>query len=450
VQELCKLFVYYVGVSKINCRERKIMNAKKMMSAALAALLLAAGCAAPAEKADESSQKQEETEQKEPEGTEETAVTGTKLEAPEDDVELYKAVRAMGPYLAAYESESMGQLQNYFIMNFDLNPTINENLSLFANPDEETKKKIEELRNLYNNTYQIKTHEEATFDIWEGHEKLPVPGTEIDPSGTAQACLADDPGFRPVINDWRLEDPSKAVGTLIAVPSVRASSAEELDFARIFNAMGYNVFGVEYRFNQIEEAGGFIMLALDTQRAVRYIKYHAKDLGIDADKITVIGGSKGNGVHMMTTSFFDVTPTEYCESLGLKLDSYEEDEIDAVPANTAVSIFSYGNAGVVDRETGEFTLDDKGLYSEENFAKGLKLPAMMFLSGTQDFAGHSLPAVTEQLYAFNDREDKLYPIDWEVHIYNAVPHGFGTGAAFENVTKGWEEVDKFIQSVTNK
>lgn len=357
-----------------------------------------------------------------------------------DDLALYDAAREACIYQAAYEHDSIWNLTEILCFKFDLSQPVSAVRDLIRNPDEEMQNNLTELRTAYNSLLQTATYEDVTFDIWEGHDIPPVPGTEILESDSMQVgCLTDQVGYRPVINDFRLEDPASAKATILCVPSVRAYRSEMLDFAVIFNDLGYNVLTLEPRFNKIEESNSFALLALDAQRAVRYIRYHAVDLGIDPDKIVIIGGSKGNVAHVMSIYYYDLDPVTYCETIGLTLDNYTADEIDRVPANVQVDIFNYGPMNIINSDTGELALTVSSLYEAEN------LPAICFLAGNNDrgVCGQ-LPGIIAALNAHNQNPDKLQRVNWEVHIMDGVPHGMGAAIEFSNYVQIWTEVDQFI------
>lgn len=348
------------------------------------------------------------------------------LKAPEDNVELYLAAREISTNMAAYDSTTMGKLQDILIMDFDLMPTVKDNLEMIANPDEQTQEKLDKLREAYNAVVQTKDINEVVYDIYEGHDVLPVVGKVIDNESTQQACLTDlNDHYRPVLNTYLLDKPKEAIGTILAVPSVRGAHNETRDYAEIFNAKGYNVITLEPRFNHVEEdQRTYYLMNLDCLRAIRYIKAHASEFKIDENKLIVVAGSKGNYAHMMSTLYFDMTPSEYANHIGVELNNYEEDEIDNILANVQVQIWSYGNMFAVDTND-ELTLDDFGLYSKEYYEQGIQLPAMVFVGGTLD-AGvtNKMPNVMNALIKFNSDEDRLYDIPWEMHEFYGVPHGF--------------------------
>lgn len=364
----------------------------------------------------------------------------------EENLDLYYAAREACLYMAAYDFDSIYDLTEILCMQFDLSDSLNTVVAKISDPDETMTKALTDLRNAYDSLIQEAEYDKVTFDIWQGHDVLPVPGTEIPAMGSdAAACLVDDEGYRPVLNDYRLDDPSAAKATLICVPSVRAYHSETMDFAKIFNAMGYNVLTLEPRFNKVEEGGGYAMLGLDAQRAIRYIRFHADELGIDADKLVIIAGSKGNLAHTMATYYYDLNPIEYCEVIGLTLENYTPDEIDEIDANVDVDIYNYGPIDIVDPETGKFAMTEANLYSEENAAAGLELPGICFLAGNNDGGVMSqLPDIIKALVDFNNAEDSLYRVNWEVHIMDGVPHGMGAATGFSNYAAVWSEVDAFI------
>lgn len=367
-----------------------------------------------------------------------------------DYVSLYMDARQVQLYPAAYEYDSIGNLIAKLIPPFELNNSVEGNVAAFADPDADTLAQLEELRMAYEGLEQIYDYDEVTFDIWEGHEELPVPGTTADAMSEAQACLADSEGFRPFLNDFRLENPAEAKGTVIAIGSVRGCDIEALYFARIFNDFGYNAFTLEPRFNITEETGTYTMLALDAQRAIRYLKAHSEELQIDPDKLVVIGNSKSNVAHAVASEYFDLSPAETCEALGVTLTDYTPDEIDGVPADIAVSIFNYGSGRMLDDAREDVNVLSSRIYSAENYEAGHRYQDVYVICGNQDSDSLNIAKIAAGMYNFNRSEDKLYDINWEVHILNDVPHGVGCGMvypdtpAYPNYADMWEECEQFL------
>lgn len=414
-------------------------------AALLSSMLLTTGCSSPSVSSSGSSQI-----------IQDNPVAVTPVYSQEDiknmsDEEMYFAARTAVLYHAAYDHETYEPFATAWI-NVDLMPTVDTVVESINSNDAEMAEKLKVLRSSFEGLKQIADYKDVTFDIWEGHTTIPIPNGE-DPNhySDAQACLADDDGFRPFISDYRLDDPSSAKGTLIAVPSIRSGGHTELSaIADIFNKNGYNVFTVEGRMDTVEGLG-YTMLNLDVQRAVRYIRYHADELGIDETKLGVIAGSKGNFSHPMSFNFFDQTPNQYVTSLGTTLDGYEPDEIDNVYSNLAFLCVDYGSAGLTGFGT-KFsveTITKSKIYSEENYNKGLKFPDLLIMTGNLDGDTLNDPAILEGLYNYNHLEDKLYPVNYEMHIFNNVAHGFGAGLQYPNLSAQWEEVGIYLDSILN-
>lgn len=423
------------------------MKMNKLLCAISATAILLAGCSAPSEATSQSTANTSNAE-------ETSTKKGTKIDAETvdamSDEELYWATRNAVLYHAAYTRESMQPLF-YAWLEFDLTPTIDEVLEKIANPDADTKKALENLREAYKGLVQTAEYSDVTFDIWEGHDAIPVPGDE-DPNhySDSLACLADDDDFRPFISDYRLDDPSSAKGTLIAIPSIRGGYTELAEIADVFNEMGYNVFTVEPRMDTVGDLG-YAMLNMDVQRSIRYVRYHADELGIDSTNIFTLAGSKGNFSHPLSFNYYDTNPTEYVKELGSTMKNYKPDEIDEEYSNVALMCVDYGTAGLAGfgNKFTEKVITDSKIYSEENYENGLKFPDVLIMTGNLDGDTLNDPAVIEGLYNYNKLEDKLYTVNYEVHILNNVAHGFGAGSQYQNLTTQWQEVGVFIDSCLN-
>lgn len=377
--------------------------------------------------------------------------TASGLQEGYDYEAMYWKARTANLYQVAYSDESAQRLHAAYIP-IELSLSVNDILQKIRQPDAEFATKLEALRVAYEGLEKVTDYEDVTYDLWEGHTELPVPGG-VDPNGydSGQAVLTDTDGFRPFISDFRLEDPASAKGTLIAVPSIRASYSELTAIARIFNRLGFNVFTVHPRLDMIGGIDGlnWIMLQMDAQRAIRYVRYHANDFKVDPDKLFLIAGSKGNLSHPTTYNYFDMLPTDYAVARDTSLSGYENDAIDAVPSDVKVSIVSYGTMILSmfnDRKFDEGIILNSRIYSTENYAKGFKFPDIVILAGNLDRDTVNLGPAIDALYAYNQREDKLYTIHYEAHLVDAVPHGFGAGLQYPNLTTLWDQVGVFVES----
>jgi acetyl esterase/lipase len=97
------------------------------------------------------------------------------------------------------------------------------------------------------------------------------------------------------------------------------------DIAQAYIDKGYTVFGVmvgcQPRYTIPDEIS-------DLKRSVRFIRYHAKEYGIDADKIGITGSSSGGHLSLMIATADDIT------------DSKSTDPVDKVSSRVqAVAVF---------------------------------------------------------------------------------------------------------------
>ena len=86
----------------------------------------------------------------------------------------------------------------------------------------------------------------------------------------------------------------------------------------LLSSLGFNAFVLDYRLNPYRSLAG----CLDMQRAVRYLRAHASEYGIDPHKIGVLGCSAGGYIAGSTGTILNDEPP--C------VEGYVPDEVDAV------------------------------------------------------------------------------------------------------------------------
>ncbi|MEN3939954.1 alpha/beta hydrolase [Prosthecobacter sp. SYSU 5D2] len=79
--------------------------------------------------------------------------------------------------------------------------------------------------------------------------------------------------------------------------------------AQVFNPMGVSVIGLKYRTrppNMGKNEDIQAIALLDAKRAIRTVRHHAKDWGIDPQKVGIAGYSAGGNISMNLAANFDI------------------------------------------------------------------------------------------------------------------------------------------------
>ncbi|MBE5889697.1 MAG: alpha/beta hydrolase [Lachnospiraceae bacterium] len=100
----------------------------------------------------------------------------------------------------------------------------------------------------------------------------------------------------------------------------KSVEGEGSDIAAFLNANGISCFVLWYRTQPYRMP----LMFMDLQRAIRYVRYHANDFGIDPNQIATVGFSAGGNLNGVTGICFGNKPVDY--------PGYVPDEIDAVDA----------------------------------------------------------------------------------------------------------------------
>ena len=143
--------------------------------------------------------------------------------------------------------------------------------------------------------------------------------------------------------------------------------------AEALNIHGYQCFVVDYRLQPYTQQEG----ALDLARAVRFVRSHAEEYGIEQQDIAVMGFSAGGILsgEMLINFDGDVLPT-------LLDPEYQQDELDSVSADVAACGMIYSFYGQLSLGTTDVDLLRSG-----------DLPPTFYCYGTRDpFYGDSFLA----------------------------------------------------------
>ena len=107
--------------------------------------------------------------------------------------------------------------------------------------------------------------------------------------GYGKATYDDVPTITPYLSD------GSDIGVVIAPGGgffYKEMEAEGHARARLMNQIGISAFVLDYRINPYK----FPAAAMDMQRAVRYVRAHAAEYGVDPNKVGVMGSSAGGYV----------------------------------------------------------------------------------------------------------------------------------------------------------
>ena len=185
---------------------------------------------------------------------------------------------------------------------------------------------------------------------------------------------------------------------------------EAQDVAPGFVELGYNCFVLHRRVAPY----GADEIAMDLQRAIRYVKFHGEEMGLGGLDVIGAAGFSGGGGNVCTViqKFYgDITPDQFDTD-------YVCDEIDAVNSDMQIAMPIY-SARALETENPN-------------------VPHLFIAIGEADSMGFE-NSIAMFKWAY---ELGLHP---ELHIFGNVVHGFGPGTEGTSSTTWMEAADLYIQ-----
>lgn len=256
----------------------------------------------------------------------------------------------------------------------------------------------------------------VTLPLWPGD--LPAP--------------SDDPDApRPTLHVYR-PAPNRATGTAIVVcPGggywSLAATHEGRDVAQFLNGLGITAFVLHYRRAPHYRHPAPLHDAL---RALRYVRHHATDYGLDPQRIGILGFSAGGHLAATASTLYDTLPPPD-----------PADPVDRTPARPDFAVLAYP---VI-----TFTEPYMHAGSRRNLLGEDPDPALVRLLSPE----HQVTPQTPPTFLFHTSEDTGVPpqnsiayylalrdagVPAELHIYERGPHGVGL-APFDPVVSTWAD-----------
>lgn len=224
---------------------------------------------------------------------------------------------------------------------------------------------------------------------------------------------SDDPDFRPYITSFPVPQGVEIKGAVLICPGgafqFRSDQPEGIEVAEALSALGYQSFVVDYRLRPYTQQEG----ALDLARAVRFVRAHAEEYGIEEKDIAVMGFSAGGILSGEMLLNFDG------EVNGTALDSgYIPDQLDMLSADAAACGMIYSFYGRLSVGTTDVELLRRG-----------NLPPTFYCYGTRD------PFYRQFLANANAVEEAGVNVE-RLQLDN-MPHGFGSNGGWIPAFDSW-------------
>lgn len=249
---------------------------------------------------------------------------------------------------------------------------------------------------------------EFTEDM-SGNDTM-VYNTEIK-TGIARETFDDEPYLIPYIVPG-------SDRCILSVPGGgylnKSMDNEGMGIARFLNKAGISCFVLWYRSYPYL----YPVPTLDLQRAVRYVRYHANDYGIDSRKIGMVGFSAGGNCCGNLLNLLRNAPVDY--------PGYSEDEIDRMDATVALAGLVYP---AIDLENYKVFM---GAYIDRNELRDATKREKLAREFTIKY--HIEPDDPPQ-FICHARNDFLVPFQGSVDYFNALV-AKGVPAKFLDLKKG--------------
>ena len=194
-----------------------------------------------------------------------------------------------------------------------------------------------------------------------------------------------------------------------------AADHEGTQVAKWFNGLGVSAFVLHYRLGS--QGYHYPVQLIDVQRAIRHVRAHAKEYGIDPNRIGIVGFSAGGHLSSMAATLFDEKPA-----------GATNDAVDQVSARPDVAAPTYPVISMIED------------YRHDGSRKNLLGPNNTDELAAQVSTERRVTAQTPPIFLFQTDEDTVVPaenavafylacrknkVPAELHVYRPGPHGVG-------------------------
>ncbi len=194
-------------------------------------------------------------------------------------------------------------------------------------------------------------------------------------------------------------------------------------YAKFFNENGIVAFVCNYRVSPHR----FPLELLDARRAIRYVRYHAEEYGIDKNKVAIMGSSAGGHLAALTSTYFG------------KIEGEGKDEIDGEKCIPDAQILCYpviklsvdrtiSHVGSCVNLLGIEQIDKAHDYSPENLVSDKTPPCFMW----HTYEDKGVPMVNSIDYM---NALSKHNVPCELHIFPHGGHGMGLANGEDIISK---------------
>lgn len=215
--------------------------------------------------------------------------------------------------------------------------------------------------------------------------------------------------------DYYPSDNKKTTATCVIFPGGGYHFRAEYEgkgYAEYLNSVGMDVFVCQYRVSPHR----FPLPLLDARRAVRYVRKHAKEFGIDPDRVAVMGSSAGGHLAALVSNYRDPIDFENID---------ETDEVDPIPNATILCYpvihhpdeTGVAHVGSYENLLGE-EINHSASYSPDLLVSDKTPPAFIWHTSNDNIVN----VINSYHYGKALRE---HGVLHEMHIFPSGPHGMG-------------------------
>ncbi|MGI5817107.1 MAG: alpha/beta hydrolase [Armatimonadota bacterium] len=239
-------------------------------------------------------------------------------------------------------------------------------------------------------------------------------------SGVTPGMDTAEPTFRPTITPYTIDGPAPT-GCVIVCPGGgygHRAQHEGEPIARALNDRGIAACVCDYRIAPYRHPYPL----LDLQRAIRWVRAHADQLGINPGAVAILGFSAGGHLVSTAGTHYDTGRSDGDE---IDLHSCRPDAM--VLCYPVITFGDYGHAGSMKNLLGDDPPEEL-VRSLSNETQVTADTPPSFLWHTADDAG--VPVQNSLLFA---QALSAHQVPFELHVYRSGRHGLGLAGEFPHI-----------------